>query len=499
MAKLIVQNLRSIPKAEIDLSSPITLLTGRNGVGKTTLLLALKSTLTGNGACILGKGNLDCVAMCADGSTGEASAMLQDEQGSRVARWSIKKTYPNRTYKSDAGLPKASNSAAGLPSFLALDPKARPGVFFEAFNVEPTKENLNSAILAAELDADADALWSDVEVQGWDDAHELQTDKLRELKGEWTRVTGEAWTDEGAVDWAPEAGTETISDQAYADLEKAAIDFAEKAARARAELNDFTVPPSAESLVTCPCGKMGHVVGNKLEEVEPASKEEVDAAKAKRQELLNNQSGIAQKANLADRALTEAAALRNRDDSKRAERIDKAKEIDAKIRLQMPIADLMGPDGVRATIRDDVMHLVNNRLADLSEVMGMAPVSFVWGKVPGKNTPTIHAELGGRPLYMLSRSEQWRVGALVQAVIATSDGSTMMLLDDAEIVVAENRELLIRLAHHLALQVVVAMSLAKPALAADLEAAGLGRTYWIEGGKVAPLTEAKQAALSEAA
>ena len=81
MAKLIVQNLRSIPKAEIDLSSPITLLTGRNGVGKTTLLLALKSTLTGNGACILGKGNLDCVAMCADGSTGEASAMLQDEQG----------------------------------------------------------------------------------------------------------------------------------------------------------------------------------------------------------------------------------------------------------------------------------------------------------------------------------------------------------------------------------------------------------------------------------
>ena len=319
------------------------------------------------------------------------------------------------------------------------------------------------------------------------------------LKANGPRVTGEAWTDEGAVDWAPEAGTETISDEAYAGLEKAAIDFAEKAARARAELNDFTVPPSAENLVTCPCGKMGHVVGNKLEEVEPASKEEVDAAKAKRQELSENQSSIAQKANLADRALTEAAALRSRDDSKRAERIASAKEIDAKIRLQMPIADLMGPNGVRATIRDDVMHLVNNRLADLSEVMGMPPVSFVWGKVPGKNTPTIHAELGGRPLYMLSRSEQWRVGALVQAVIATSDGSTMMLLDDAEIVVAENRELLIRLADHLELQVVVAMSLAKPELAADLEAADLGRTYWIEGGKVTPLTKAKQAALSEAA
>ena len=200
MATLAVKNLRSIPEAEIDLSAPITLLAGRNGVGKTTLLLALKSTLTGNGACILGKGNLDCQAMCADGSTGDSSAMLQDDQGSRVARWSIKKTYPNRTYKSDAGLPTASNSAAGLPSFLALDPKERPDVFFEAFNVEPTRENLASAVGDRKIDADVDDLWSDVEVQGWDDAHRLQADKLRELKSAWARVTSEAWTEEGSID-----------------------------------------------------------------------------------------------------------------------------------------------------------------------------------------------------------------------------------------------------------------------------------------------------------
>lgn len=75
----------------------------------------------------------------------------------------------------------------------------------------------------------------------------------------------------------------------------------------------------------------------------------------------------------------------------------------------------------------------------------------------------------------------------------------MMVLDDAEVVVGENRNLLLALAEHLELRVVMAMSLANPGLAVDFEEYGLGRTYWVEGGKGMPLAEAKQAAMQAAA
>ena len=135
MATLTLTGIRSIQQAEIDLTGPITLLTGDNGEGKSSALLALKAILTGTTACISSKVKDDADGMCADGMTKRASAMLSDGECQAVATWSKTKCYPVKSSKSVAGLPKASRAAAGLPDFLAMPAKDRAQVFLEAFQI----------------------------------------------------------------------------------------------------------------------------------------------------------------------------------------------------------------------------------------------------------------------------------------------------------------------------------------------------------------------------
>jgi hypothetical protein len=253
-------------------------------------------------------------------------------------------------------------------------------------------------------------------------------------------------------------------------------------------------------VLSCPgCEKNLALIGGKLTEAEPATDAVIAKARQERDELAATLHDAASKASEAERSLNTASALRDRDDSKRAERIEKAEGIDNHIRAQIPIVELLGPDGVRATIRNQVIEMVNVKLAGFSDIMQLPPVTLEWAALPGKNTPTISASLGGREMFKLCNSERWIVSAIIQIAIASGDGSTMILLDDAETCVGQYREKLVLLAKDLDIQVVMAMALGHTSITADLEKAGLGQTYWIEDGKVVPLAEARQKVLKAAA
>jgi hypothetical protein len=107
--------------------------------------------------------------------------------------------------------------------------------------------------------------------------------------------------------------------------------------------------------------------------------------------------------------------------------------------------------------------------------------------------------MGGTPYEGLSSSEQWRVRTIVQVAIASHDGSSLILLDDADILHMKNREALVALLDREKIKAVVAMTLNSPDKTPDLQAAGLGRSYRVEGGQVIELADARQAAMASAA
>lgn len=502
MATLTLNGIRSIQEAEIDLTGPITLLTGDNGEGKTSVLLALKAILTGTTACISTKMKDDADGMCADGMTKRASAMLADEDGQLVATWSKAKCYPVNSSKSVAGLPHASKAAAGLPDFLAMPPNDRAQVFLEAFQIDPTQQDLTQGLTHAQLDVSSEEIWKEIRIHGWDGVHNQAAEKLTALKSDWRTIAGEQWTAERGEGWSPDCMTETTMPPAkLKELERHMVEAAEVSAKARNEFDAIIVPPAAGEELSCPhCSKQITLRQGALYKYLPVDEAERDRLLRTRNAMTGKVAGLADDARKAEQAFVAAQAIAAHSAEDRENRIERAAAVHEEIKTQQSLVEVLGPEGVRAEKRDQMLSLVNSQLDEMASRVGIEAINLVWGPEPGKQIPTICARMGARLYKNLSSSEQWRVRLVIQLLIAKRDGSNIILLDDCEILVRQRRDALVMLLKDCGINVLAAMSISDGARnAPDLEAAGYGQTYWVEGGKVLPLSEAKQTAVQKAA
>jgi hypothetical protein len=93
----------------------------------------------------------------------------------------------------------------------------------------------------------------------------------------------------------------------------------------------------------------------------------------------------------------------------------------------------------------------------------------------------------GKDIEPLCESEQFRAKLTFQAAIAKLDGSWVILGDRVEMFDDERREQIATLFETLDIPGVFARVLSDKEDAPDLAAAGLGCTYWIERGRLAPL------------
>ena len=100
----------------------------------------------------------------------------------------------------------------------------------------------------------------------------------------------------------------------------------------------------------------------------------------------------------------------------------------------------------------------------------------------------------GRPYALLSSSEQFRSRAALQLAMARLDQSSMVVIDGADILDAPARSGLFALLDEAGLPALVCMTLNRREQVPDLEAAGLGQSYWISGGVAQPLHEPAEAA-----
>jgi hypothetical protein len=147
---------------------------------------------------------------------------------------------------------------------------------------------------------------------------------------------------------------------------------------------------------------------------------------------------------------------------------------------------ILAPDGLRARKLARVLEAFEStRLQPLCEAASWRPVTI---------DPAMTLTYGGRPYALCSTSEQYRVRAVLQLAMARLDGSQMVVLDAADVLDGTTRSGLFAMLEEAGLPALVAMTLSRREQAPDLEAAGLGASYWIEDGVAAPLRQMAEAA-----
>lgn len=190
-----------------------------------------------------------------------------------------------------------------------------------------------------------------------------------------------------------------------------------------------------------------------------------------------NQADTSAAREALDRAAEHLAAVR----AKR-----EADKIAAQITANELVIDLLAPDGLRSRKLTRVVEAFND--ARLGPLCGAAS----WRAVTVN--PDLEIAYGGRHYALLSASEQFRARVVLQVAMAQLDGSAMVLVDAADVLDGPARGDLFELLRVGAIPAIVAMTLARREQAPDLAAAGMGRTYWIEGGITAAIERQAEAA-----
>lgn len=149
--------------------------------------------------------------------------------------------------------------------------------------------------------------------------------------------------------------------------------------------------------------------------------------------------------------------------------------IGAEVASNQRIIDMLAPDGLRRQKLVQALAVFNqSQLAPLSAAASFPTVTVDEG---------LSVLYGGRPYYLLSESEKYRVRAVLQVAVAAIDQSPIVIMDGADILDSPGRNGLVQMLAGLdQLISVVAMTITHEAEAPDFGAAGLGQTVWVDGG-----------------
>jgi len=531
--KIEIKNYRGIESAGLELS-PIALIAGVNGSGKSSIAQGVAAALTQNPAPIAGITKTAAGQLLRDGSK-RGSCTVGDANGHVTVNW------PGASVSHNGVIPVASAVACGLVSIADMKPKDASVAMMAIIKADPTREQYDTA-LSVLSDGMREQVWQAITADGWDDAHKRAKERGIKIKGAWEALTGEKYGSQKALTWRhrnhidDEAGD---LEAAQSDLESAIanqatdqsrVDFLNRqvadhatasgllpelqsdlAAKQDAYNNARTAaaalprPEQAEQTVNCPhCA--GHlVVISKTDVRAPTAglsdKENaartlaIQTATADLQQLQKSLDLAVQDLQLAQNAIrtgnNAAATLKSMpagtstaadiaDARQRVaeitDRIAAAQSTGKAATYHKQIADnetvlaVLAPDGLRKDVLAEKMGALNKSLATVSAAAKWPVVAL---------DDDLNATLGGRAYILLSESEKYRVRVVLQLVLAGMDGSEVAVIDAADILDKGGRNGLFAAIKHSKLKALVCMTINTRADVPNLAAAGIGRSYWL--------------------
>jgi hypothetical protein len=222
-----VRDFRGIDRADL-VVSPIALVGGRNGSGKTSLAQAIGCVLCGETLPVAGVNRSSAGVMIRSGRD-VAAATVQSDTGTARVDW------PSCARRTEAEPPEASVYAVGFKSIVDRGDKDRLAVMSTYLHAAPTRDDLDQAL--ADLTEKSspevvEAVWDLIQVRGgWDGAHQVRRDRGAELKGRWREITGANYGSKVASMWRPDLADEPRSiEQLVAEVETARQEFEEAVA-----------------------------------------------------------------------------------------------------------------------------------------------------------------------------------------------------------------------------------------------------------------------------
>lgn len=224
--KATIKNFMGCASAEVEASN-IALILGLNGQGKTSTLLPIAAALRGGVPLGLQKTK---AGMLVKTGAGAASVVLE-EDGSKVEVF-----WPKCERRSEGvSAPEASDIAVGAVAFPAMADKDKVELLRDILKTDPVKQELCEALADAGLSEKVqEAVWHNIEAEGWDASLDRAKEKGRSLKSQWALIAGETYGEKKAASWFPqgwENDLETTSTEALeADVSLARADLEDKIA-----------------------------------------------------------------------------------------------------------------------------------------------------------------------------------------------------------------------------------------------------------------------------
>ncbi len=166
---------------------------------------------------------------------------------------------------------------------------------------------------------------------------------------------------------------------------------------------------------------------------------------------------------------------------------DEADRVAKLLTVNLAMQAIMAPTGLKKTKLIKVLDTFNGGpLRSLCEATGWRDVR-------------IEADMGvtydGRPYEQLAglgpqlSSDQYRVYATLQVALAQVQGYGMVILDGADVLDQKGRGGLLKMLRSTGMGALIGMTFSAADVVPDLEARGMGRAYWIDGGIARPLGE----------
>jgi hypothetical protein len=216
----------------------------------------------------------------------------------------------------------------------------------------------------------------------------------------------------------------------------------------------------------------------------------VEAARARMQQASEASHRLAQlpagPAAAADTAAAKDAVDRARARERAWHQRNEAADLSGKIASNEVLLKILAGDGLRAEKLGRVLAAFNG--GPLAELAAAAE----WPAVAVE--PDMTVTLGGRPYLLLSSSEQYRARIVLQVAMAGRDGSSMVVIDAADLLDAPSRSGLMALLDRAQMPALVCMTASRKDQVPDLARAGLGRSYWLDAGAAQPIGELAEAA-----
>jgi hypothetical protein len=148
------------------------------------------------------------------------------------------------------------------------------------------------------------------------------------------------------------------------------------------------------------------------------------------------------------------------------------------------LVDILAQDGLRKRKLAAGLSTFNDHLKAACEVAKWPAVRL---------DENLSPHYGTRPVWAASASGQWRARMVVQFVMATMDGSAVVVIDEADILDQRGRNSLFGMLKEFSTKAVVCMTANKPELVPDLAKAKMGQSYWVQDGVVHGLADIAKA------